>query len=147
TDVLRLACAVSGGDVSLQQPTRLRTLPRPVRRALLAGLDTLVAADPADGADVHAHREMLKRLGEAPPPREDPRWPHAAGGCAAARGERTARSLDSRVGELLGRGDVTGAAAVLRSAPGRLLRALDRLLRSASSPEESDAVLAAVEEA
>lgn len=147
TDVLRLACAVSGGDVSLQQPTRLRTLPRPVRRALLAGLDTLVAADPAKAADVHAHREMFKRLGERLHPHEYPQWPHAAGVFAVARGERTARSLDSRVEELLGRGDVTGAAAVLRSAPGRLLRALDRLLRSASSPEESDAVLAAVEEA
>src|SRR5690606_38529526 len=116
-------------------------------RALLAGLDTLVAADPAKAADVHAHREMFKRLGERLHPHEYPQWPHAAGVVAVARGERTARSLDSRVEELLGRGDVTGAAAVLRYAPGRLLRALDRLLRSASSPEESDAVLAAVEEA
>ncbi|NEC78493.1 hypothetical protein G3I38_04325, partial [Streptomyces sp. SID7958] len=87
TDVLRLACAVSGGDVSLQQPTRLRTLPRPVRRALLAGLDTLVAADPAKAADVHAHREMFKRLGERLHPHEYPQWPHAAGVFAVARGE------------------------------------------------------------
>ncbi|MYS43184.1 hypothetical protein GTY23_18470, partial [Streptomyces sp. SID5998] len=64
TDVLRLACAFAGGDVTLQAPTRLRALPRPVRRTLLAGLDAVVAAAPAKLADVHAHREMWKRLGE-----------------------------------------------------------------------------------
>ncbi|NEA29345.1 hypothetical protein G3I70_43595, partial [Actinomadura bangladeshensis] len=46
TDVLRLACALSNGDVTLAEPTRFAPMPRPVRRALLAALDGLVAADP-----------------------------------------------------------------------------------------------------
>lgn len=146
TDVLRLACALSDGDVTLQEPTRFRALPRPVRRALLAGLDAVVEASPAKSADVHAHREAFKRLGERLHPHEYPRWPHAAEVFAVARGEKRARSFDSRVEELLGAGDVTGAVALLKSAPGRLLRALDRLLRTAGTEEERDAVAAAAEE-
>ncbi|GGY22372.1 TerD family protein [Streptomyces djakartensis] len=146
TDVLRLACALSGGDVTLQEPTRFRTLPRPVRRRLLAGLDAVVAANPAKLADVHAHREPFKRLGERLHPHEYPRWPHAADVFAVARGEKEARSFDSRVEKLLDEYDVTGAVRLLKSAPGKLFRALDLLLRIAADQEERDAVLAAAVE-
>ncbi|CAM5292083.1 hypothetical protein STANM337S_00315 [Streptomyces tanashiensis] len=147
TDVLRLACALSDGDVTLREPTRFRALSRPVRRALLGGLDAVVAEAPAKLADVAAHREAWKRLGERLHPHEYPRWPHAAEVFAVARGERKAPSFDSRVEELLGRDDVVGAAGLLTSAPGRLLRALDRLLCAADGPKELDAVLAAFERA
>ncbi|MET9972198.1 TerD family protein, partial [Streptomyces sp. NPDC006356] len=146
TDVLRLACAVSGGDVTLVEATRFRGLSRPVRRALLAGLDAVVAAAPAKLADVHAHREDFKRLGERLHPHEYPQWPHAADVFAVARGEKEARSFDSLVEELLGMHDVIGAAKLLKSAPGKLFRALDRLLRMALDQEERDAVATAAEE-
>ncbi|MDH6582898.1 stress response protein SCP2 [Streptomyces sp. SAI-133] len=146
TDVLRLACALSGGDVSLQEPTRLSKLSRPVRRALLAGLDEVVAGAPAKLADVLAHREAFKRLGERLHPHEYPRWPHAAEVFAVARGEKKAYTFEARVEALLGADDVLGATELLRSAPGRLLRALDRLLRTARTQAERDAVVAAVEE-
>ncbi|MEU1006458.1 TerD family protein [Streptomyces tibetensis] len=146
TDVLRLACALSGGDVTLQEPTRFRTLPRPVRRGLLAGLDAVVAANPAKLADVHAHREPFKRLGERLHPHEYPRWPHAADVFAVARGEKEARSFDGRVEKLLDEFDVTGAVKLLKSAPGKLFRALDLLLRIAARQEERDAVVAAAVE-
>ncbi|MFS0692982.1 hypothetical protein [Streptomyces nitrosporeus] len=142
-DVLRLACALSGGDVTLREPTRFRTFPRPVRRALLAGLDAVVAADPAKLADVHAYRERFKRLGERLHPHEHPGRPHAAEVFAVARGEKKARSLDSRLEELLDAYDVPGAVRLLSSAPGRLFRALDLLLRTAAGQEERDAVVAA----
>lgn len=146
TDVLRLACALSGGDVTLQEPTRFRKLSRPVRRGLLAGLDAVVAANPAKLADVHAHREPFKRLGERLHPHEYPRWPHAADVFAVARGEKEARSFDSRVEKLLDEFDVTGAVKLLKSAPGKLFRALDLLLRIAADQEERDAVVAAAGE-
>ncbi|MER5207782.1 hypothetical protein [Streptomyces sp. NPDC002825] len=145
TDVLRLACALSDGDVALREPTRFRAPSRPVRRALLGALDAVVAESPGKLADVAAHREAWKRLGERLHPHAYPRWPGAAEVFAVARGEKKVPSFDSRVEELLGRGDVTGAAGLLTSAPGRLLRALDRLLRAADGPEERDAVLAAFE--
>ncbi|WP_327233304.1 hypothetical protein OG349_04320 [Streptomyces sp. NBC_01317] len=143
TDVLRLACALSGGDVTLREPTRFRALSRPARRALLAGLDALVAANPAKLADVHAHREPFKRLGERLHPHEYPRWPHAADAFAVARGEKEARSFDSRAEELLGEFDVVGAVRLLSSAPGKLFRTLDLLLRISADQDERDAVVAA----
>ncbi|MFI5971989.1 hypothetical protein [Streptomyces sp. NPDC051452] len=143
TDVLRLACALSGGDVTLREPTRFRALSRPLRRGLLAGLDAVIAANPAKLADVHAHREPFKRLGERLHPHEYPRWPHAADVFAVARGEKEAPSFDSRIEKLLDARDVRGAAESLTSAPGKLFRALDLLLRIAADQEERDAVVAA----
>ncbi|MBA2807803.1 TerD family protein [Streptomyces sp. KM273126] len=143
TDVLRLACALSGGDVTLQEPTRFRALSRPLRRGLLAGLDAVVAANPTKLADVHAHREPFKRLGERLHPHEYPRWPHAADVFAVARGAKEARSFDSRIEKLLDAFDVLGAVKLLKSAPGKLFRALDLLLRIAADQEERDAVVAA----
>ncbi|EGG45277.1 TerD family protein [Streptomyces griseoaurantiacus] len=141
TDVLRLACALSGGDVTLQEPTRFRTLPRPLRRALLAGLDAVIAANPAKLADVNRHREPFKRLGERLHPHEYPRWPHAADVFAVARGEKQARSFDSLLEEHLNAYDVLGAVELLKSAPGKLFRALDLLLRTAADQKERDAVV------
>jgi hypothetical protein len=147
TDVLRLACALSGGDVTLVAPTRFRALSRPVRRALVAGLDSVVAAAPAKLADVTAHREAFKRLGERLHPHEYPRRPHAAAVFAVARGEQEAPSFDSRVEALLAANEVTEAARLLTPAPGRLFRALDRLLRACRTQDERDAVVAAAEQA
>ncbi|MFE6336930.1 hypothetical protein ACFVP3_24720 [Streptomyces sp. NPDC057806] len=145
TDVLRLACALCDGDVTLQEPTRFRALSRATRRALLAGLDSVVAAAPGKLADVPVHREAFKRLGERLHPHEFPRWPHAAEVFAVARGERKAPSFDRRVEELLGADDVVAAAELLKAAPGRLFRSLDRLLRTCAEQSERDAVVAAAE--
>ncbi|WP_327184264.1 hypothetical protein [Streptomyces sp. NBC_01334] len=142
-DVLRLACALSGGDVTLREPTRFRALSRPARRALLAGLDAVIAANPAKLADVHAYREPFKRLGERLHPHEYPRWPHAADVFAVARGEKEALSHDSRFEKLLDAFDVLGAVRLMESAPGKLFRALDLLLRIAADQEQRDAVVAA----
>ncbi|MEU6356628.1 hypothetical protein ABZ896_46215 [Streptomyces sp. NPDC047072] len=146
TDVLRLACALSDGDVTLQEPTRFRSLSRPVRRALLAGLDSVIAANPAKLADVRLDREAFKRLGERLHPHEFPQWPYAVEVFAVARGEMKATTFEGRVEDLLGAGDLVGAVALLKSAPGKLFRALDRLLRDAVSQEERDVVVTAVEQ-
>lgn len=146
TDVLRLACALSDGDVTLLGPTRFRSPSRSVRRGLLAGLDSVVAEAPAKLADVGAHREAWKRLGERLHAHEyRARWPHAADVFAVARGEKEARTFDSRVEKLLGAGDVIGAARLLTSAPGKLFRSLDRLLRICPTQGERDAVVTAAE--
>ncbi|MFE9411052.1 hypothetical protein ACFYN0_20050 [Streptomyces sp. NPDC006704] len=146
TDVLRLACALSDGDVTLTTPTRLRSPSRRVRRALLAGLDAVVASSRAKLADVAAHREAFKRLGERLHAHEyRARWPHAADVFAVARGESRVSGIDGRVEELLAAGDVTGAARLLTAAPGKLFRSLDRLLRVCATQDERDAVAEAAE--
>ncbi|GAB7044600.1 MULTISPECIES: hypothetical protein [Catenuloplanes] len=140
TDVLRLACHVSGGDATLGAPTRFRAFPRRERRVLLAALHDVVGASPAKLADVARHAERWKRLGERLHPHEYPRWPHAADVFAVARGERRVPSLAGRAEAAMRAGDVGAATSVLSAAPGLLLRAADRLLRSAPADARATVV-------
>ena len=143
TDVLRLACHVSGGDVSLAEPTRFRAFARRERRILLSALDTVVAASPAKLADVNRLAERWKRLGERLHPHEHTRWPHAQRVFAVARGDERAPSLAGKAEAAIRAGRIGPAARVLSAAPGLLLRSADRLLRTAPPAERAD-VLAAV---
>ncbi|MCG5213906.1 TerD family protein [Streptosporangium soli] len=140
TDVLRLACGCSGGDVTLATRTRFRSFRRAERRALLQALDTV--ATPAKLGDVRRHREQWKRLGERLHPHEYPQFPRAAGVFEVARGVREAAGFDSRVEAALSAGRTADAVKLLENAPGALLRRLDHLLRTSQS---ASAVLDAVE--
>ncbi|MFD7308141.1 hypothetical protein [Promicromonospora sp. NPDC059942] len=147
TDVLRLACALSGGDVTLETATRFRSLPRPVRRVLLGTLDAVVAASPAKLGDVAAHREAWKRLSERLHPHEHRGLPSAARVFAVARGDEDAPSLAARVERSLASGARAEALRLLAAAPGTLVRRADHLLRSAADDVEAAAVADAVERA
>ncbi|MEU1888549.1 hypothetical protein ABZ491_24075 [Micromonospora rifamycinica] len=140
TDVLRLACQVSGGDVSLAAPTRFRALRRPERRMLVAALDEVVAANPDKLGDVARYAERWKRLGERLHPHEYGQWPHAQEVFRVARGERRVRNLAGRAEAAIRAGAVGPAASVLSAAPGLLLRSADRLLRLASAAERATVV-------
>lgn len=140
TDVLRLACQVSGGDVSLVTPTRFRVFRRRERRMLLAALDELVGADQGKLGDVVRYAERWKRLGERLHPHEYDHWPHAREVFAVARGERRVRNLAGRAEAAIRDGAIGPAASLLSAAPGRLLRSADRLLRLASVSERTAVV-------
>ncbi|GAA3031941.1 TerD family protein [Streptosporangium longisporum] len=142
TDVLRLACGCSGGDVTLAVPTRFRSFRRAERRTLLQALDAV--ASPARLGDVPRYREQWKRLGERLHPGEHPHLPRAAHVFEVARGVRRARGLDSRVEEALSAGRTGEAVDLLERSPGALLRRLDHLLRTGSP---ASAVLDAAERA
>ncbi|MCO6003402.1 TerD family protein [Actinoallomurus purpureus] len=145
TDVLRLACALSDGDVSLTTPTRFRSFPRARRRTLLTALDAVVCDAPAKAADAARHREMWKRLGERLHPHEYPHLPHALDVFAVAHGDKTVRSLAARVELAFSGGQVSDAVSLLATAPGMLFRSLDRVLRAAT-PDEVDRTLGAARE-
>jgi hypothetical protein len=143
TDVLRLACQVSGGDVSLATRTRFRAFRRAERRVLLEALDRVVGASPAKLGDVARYAEPWKRLGERLHPHEYAQWPHAQAVFAVARGERKVHNLAGRAEQAIRAGSAGRAASVLSAAPGQLLRSADRLLRSAAG-EERDVVVGKV---
>ncbi len=140
TDVLRLACELSGGDVSLREPTRFAALRRREREALLAALDAVLGPG-ASGpklADVSLYAERWKRLGERLHPHEYPRYPRAAEAFAVARGEVAVPSFGGQVEAAFARPDVDQAVRLLRTAPGRLWRSADRLFRAASDLAAAD---------
>ncbi|HET7012545.1 MAG TPA: hypothetical protein VFI65_01455 [Streptosporangiaceae bacterium] len=147
TDVLRLACAASDGDVTLETPTRFRSFGRPERRLLLAALDEIVAASPGKLGDVAARREAWKRLGERLHPHEYPQWPHAQDVFAVSRGEKRSPSFDSMVESTMATSGAGAAARLLTNAPGRLWRSIDRLLRESGGPAETDAIVRMAAEA
>ncbi|MEU8385282.1 hypothetical protein [Streptosporangium sp. NPDC048865] len=142
TDVLRLACGASGGDVTLAEPTRFRSFRRAERRSLLRALDAV--ASPAGLGDVPRHREQWKRLGERLHPHEYPNLPRAAHVFEVARGTRRAPGSGGSVEAALAQGRTGDAVALLGGTPGALLRRLDHLLRTGTSPS---AVLDAAEKA
>ena len=143
TDVLRLACAASDGDVTLEQPSKFRSFGRPERRLLLAALDEVISASPGKLGDVAGRREAWKRLGERLHPHEHPQWPHAQDVFAVARGEKRSPSFASRVESTMAASGAGATARLLANAPGQLWRSLDRLLREATEPAELDAVVSA----
>ena len=132
TDVLRLACELAGGDVSLREPTRFGALRRREREALMAALDAV--AEGPKLADVGLYAERWKRLGERVHPHEYPRYPRAVEAFAVARGEVSVPSFGGQVEAAFARSDLSEAVRLLSAAPGRLWRSADRLLRAASNP-------------
>ncbi|MFB7173777.1 MXAN_6230/SCO0854 family RING domain-containing protein [Streptomyces sp. NPDC056254] len=171
TDVLRLLAVWSGGGADLLAPPRMRSLPRPLRRELLAVLDGL---DPALLVeDVLRHADPWKRAAEILHPFEQyGRHPRAALAFAVLRGTSVhgtalgeallataaehpgavrvvgsrirAATWTGRAEEALRGPDPDLALAVLAERPGELVRRLDHLLRRYAAdalPEQVAAVL------
>ncbi len=69
TDVLRVATVLMGGNAELVEPMKLASIPRGLRRALLASLDRLPIEHVA--LDVNRHRGLWKRVGERLHPFEE----------------------------------------------------------------------------
>jgi stress response protein SCP2 len=135
TDILRLSCALSDGDVTLATPSRFRSHPRATRRALLTALDDVVSQFPAKLADVSQHAEAWKRLAERLHPWEFA-LPNAQRVFAVAQNRERAPSIRAIVEEKLATGDVKGAADALVLAPGLFARSIDRLLRVAGDDDQ-----------
>jgi len=140
-DVLRTACQASGGDVTLAEPTRFRSFTRRERRALITALDAVVAGNAGKLGDVNRFARRFKRLGEGLHPHEYPGFPNAGEVFAVARGERNVRTPAARAELAFAGNDVVGAARILASAPGMLMRSLDRLLRQAGTVDDAREIL------
>ncbi len=169
TDVLRLLWCRSGAEPDLLPATarrlRLRNLPRPLRRGLLAILDGLPL--PSLAEDLRRHRSAWLRAGELLHPYEyRDRYPTIAAAFVLLRGtdlrehpvgaelaepphplrvvETGGRTrlgftgFAGRVESRLAAGDVAGAARALAARPGELARRLHHLLRvqAATAPAE-----------
>ncbi|WP_420231542.1 TerD family protein [Pseudomonas sp. ABY48] len=140
TDVLRLAVALSGGDVSLTTAsTRFTAMKRATRRLLLRLLDRA----PNAAEDVMRHAERWKRLAEVLHPGEyADKYPRALAAITAARRNDPPASFGSRVETMLAQRQIAVLTPLLQDRPGEFARRLDVTLRRAT---DADAVLDAFE--
>ncbi|EJZ59847.1 hypothetical protein I1A_004200 [Pseudomonas fluorescens R124] len=133
TDVLRLAVALSGGDVSLATATtRFKAMKRSMRRLLLRLLDSI----PNATEDVMRNAERWKRLAEVLHPGDyADKYPRALDAITAARRDEAPATFGSRVETLLAQRDIATLTPLLQSRPGEFARRLDVSLRRATNPE------------
>ncbi|PHN31371.1 TerD family protein [Pseudomonas sp. ICMP 460] len=133
TDILRLAVALSGGDVSLTTAsTRFKAMKRSTRRLLLRLLDSI----PNAAEDVMRHAERWKRLAEVLHPGDyADKYSRALAAITAARRNEAPDSFGSRVETLLAQRHIATLTPLLQSRPGEFARRLDVTLRRATEPE------------
>ena len=145
TDVLRLAVAMAGGDISLAEPCRFPSFSRAQRRRLLGLLDAVgQTQDSRDSAEEMAQRsERWKRLAR-----------HLRAGDYARRFPRATALLHqvasggaeagftSHLEEALAHRDLEGALRLLTTRPGVFARRLNHLLRLCGDDAARERVVA-----
>jgi len=130
TDLLRVAVAMSGGDVSLATKTKFRSFKQAERRFFLSQLNDIKRPVP----DMARHRTMWIRLGERLHPGDHKkRYPNAWKAFGRMRDGKTIETPRSLVERALLDLNVPAALDVLRKSPGELARRLDQLLRADTS--------------
>jgi hypothetical protein len=136
TDALRLAVALSGGDLSLATPTKFTKLSRAQRRVILG----LVERAQSREEDMKLWAGRWLRLGERLHPGElSGRFPKTAEAFQKLRNDLPIATFGSAVEGALRQKNVAAALAVLITRPGELARRLDHLLRLDDS--RADAIL------
>ncbi len=141
TDVLRVAVALSGGDVSLASDTRFRSFSRPERRALME----MLAGTNMKMEDFARHRGKWLRLGERVHPGEFARKsrlrPVADAFGTLRNHEETIQTFDGMVEAFLARRDVTSAISLLELRPSLYARRMDHMLRLCDDASTRDKVI------
>lgn len=131
TDVLRLAVALSEGDISLAEPCKFISFAKKHRRLMLQLLESI----PAPIEDMLRYPERWKRLGERlHPAAYVKRWPATAQAFTIIRNALSFATFASKVECSLKQKDVVAALTLLQQRPGELARRLDQLLRLSDTP-------------
>lgn len=130
TDVLRLATALSEGDVSLATNTRFVKFKRTERRFFLALLESCNAIT----EDMLRNKDRWIRLGEILHPAEyKNRYPKTFEAFDILRNNKQFHTFNGKVELALKHGDIDNATYLLTGRPGEFARRLDHLLRLAGA--------------
>lgn len=133
TDVLRLAVALSDGDLSLAEDTRFKKFNRPTRKTLLL----LLAGCSNIGEDMFRYRQKWLRLGEILHPGElhGSKFDGVKLSFKLLRDGNKPLFFAGAVEGAISRGELETAAVYLEDRPGEFARRLDKLLRDANETE------------
>lgn len=132
TDVLRVAVAMSGGDVSLAEPTKFRSFSKRERRFLLSCLE---GAGSTRTEDMLRWKERWVRLGERLHPGDfKKRFPESLAAFDTLRNDLPFQSYASQVERSIIAGERDTTLRLLAQRPGEFARRLDHLLRTFPEP-------------
>lgn len=131
TDVLRVAVALSGGDVSLATNTKFVNFSRPQRKFLLGMLES---CNTNIVEEMKNYSQQWVRLGEKLHPGEHRnKYTRAHQAFSDLREKRKISTFRGRVEEYIKNGKVDTASKLLADRPGEFARRLDHLLRLAGN--------------
>lgn len=131
TDILRLAVALSDGDVSLAEAAKFGKFTRGERSLLLSWLEPFTNAT----EDMLRWKGRWIRLGERLHPGDYKAvFPKICAAFDVLRNDTKFQTFNSAVERSLASGDSAEVVALLQSRPGELTRRLDHLLRTSRDP-------------
>ena len=128
TDVLRLAAALSDGDVSLAEKPRFRSFTRSERKALLCLLEGCTSLL----ENMTRRRETWLRLGEALHPGDYPRFAKVNAAYMKLRTGDIPMSFTGQFNIACENGDFATAVQLMSQRPGEFARNIDMMLRRAA---------------
>jgi len=139
TDVLRLATAMSEGDVSLAKNTKFRNFTRSERKSLMEMIDAMGNVK----EDMLRNKGRWIRLAERLHPSEDryKKYATAVSAFNALRDGDKISTFGGTVESALVSKDIKVAINQLKRRPGELARRLDHLLRIASTRSEQNVII------
>ena len=132
TDVLRIAVAISEGDISLAENTRFKNISKRNRRLLLQTLENI--GDITE--DMLRYKNRWKRLGEKLHPFEyKKQFPKCFEAFDVIRNDKPFETFNSKVEKSLSQKNIAFTSSLLKTRPGEFARRLDNLIRLSDNPE------------
>jgi len=135
TDVLRIAVAMSGGDVSLAENTKFRNFTRAERRGLISLLENCSGNSHQLTEDMFRHPKRWIRLGEKLHPFEfdKDKYRHVHSAFDIIRNNKDFATWAGRLERNIQTAEFDAATQQLVERPGEFARRLDHLLRLSPS--------------
>jgi len=124
TDILRIVTYISGGDISLAKNTSFKSLPRSMRKILVALLENVINEE-----DIGRHKNKWVRLFHALHVGDYSKKVYTI--AKKARNNLQLKSFNGTIEYYLSIPDIARAVDLLRTRPGEFGRRLDQLLRLA----------------
>lgn len=133
TDILRLASALSDGDISLAENTKFKSISKRNRKLLLSAIENIGFIT----EDMLRYQNRWKRLGEKLHPFEyKHRFPKCFEAFDIIRNDKPFETFNSKVEKGLIEKNIPKLTLILKSRPGEFARKLDKLLRLTDNPKE-----------
>lgn len=133
TDVLRIAAYLSGGDISLAEPTKFKSLSRSTRRQLTMALEQVASEE-----DIARYRNRWIKLFHNLHVGDYSNKVYQL--AKKVRNNEKIQTFNGRVQDAIDRGKIDQAVQLLQQRPSEFARRLDHLLRLSDFDKQSEIV-------